>query len=218
VPGHGVRSFARGRAPDAVTGLVDPPDDGSAAAGLAALVRAAPARLGAVHLVCVDGPAGSGKTTFAAPLGAGLGAQVLHMDDLYEGWDGLADAWQRLADWVLEPLSRGEPGRYRRYDWAAGEFAEWHEVPVAEVLVVEGCGSAPRAAESWMSLLVWVEAPRELRIARGVARDGAAVLEHWIPWMAQEDAVFAVEGTRDRADVTVDGLGRITEGRTGQRR
>ncbi|MHB1490724.1 MAG: uridine kinase family protein [Cellulomonas sp.] len=181
-------------------------------------VRAAPARLGAVRLVCVDGPAGSGKTTFAGPLGAELDAQVLHMDDLYEGWSGLADAWRRLAVWVLEPLAQGEPGRYRRYDWAAGEFAEWHDVPVAPVLVVEGCGSAPRAVDGWASLVVWIEAPREVRIARGVARDGAAVLEHWIPWMAQEDAVFAVEGTRDRADVTVDGFGRVVNRRTGASR
>ena len=184
-------------------------DGASAASDVAASVRAAPARLGAVRLVCIDGPAGSGKTTFADPLGAELGAQVLHMDDLYEGWSGLAAAWRRLAGWVLEPLAHGEPGRYRRYDWAVGEFAEWHDVPVAPVLVVEGCGSAPRALDAWASLVVWVEAPRETRVARGVARDGAAVLAHWIPWMAQEDVVFAAEGTRDRADVTVDGFGRV---------
>lgn len=201
-----------------MTGPDGSSDDGSAVSVAATLARTAPACLGSVRLVCVDGPAGSGKTTFAAPLGTALGAQVVHMDDLYEGWGGLPDAWRRLADWVLEPLSRGEAGRYRRYDWAAAEFAEWHDVPVAEVLVVEGCGSAPQAIDDWISVLVWVEAPRELRIARGVARDGEAVLEHWIPWMAQEDAVFAVERTRDRADLTVDARGRVVDSHPRSRR
>ena len=46
---------------------------GPALTGFAALaerVRAAPPRLGGTRLVCVDGPAGSGKTTFAARLAA----------------------------------------------------------------------------------------------------------------------------------------------------
>ncbi|MGO1280054.1 MAG: AAA family ATPase, partial [Cellulosimicrobium funkei] len=53
------------------------------------------------RLVVVDGPAGSGKTTLAAQLEAALPAQVLHMDDLYEGWRGLVPAWARLHAWVL---------------------------------------------------------------------------------------------------------------------
>ncbi|MGH3988365.1 MAG: uridine kinase family protein, partial [Pseudonocardiaceae bacterium] len=97
-------------------------------AELAARVLAAPPALGAVRLVVVDGPAGSGKSTLAGRVAAALGgAQVVHMDDLYEGWSGLDQAvWRRLLAWVLEPLAAGRTGRYRRYDWPAGRFAEWH--------------------------------------------------------------------------------------------
>src|SRR5262245_52752501 len=63
-------------------------------AALAALARArqAAAPVGQPFLVVVDGPAGSGKTTLADQLaprvgdGSGGRAQVVHMDDLYEGW------------------------------------------------------------------------------------------------------------------------------------
>ena len=37
-----------------------------------------PATLGAGRLVCVDGPAGSGKTTLGAALAERTGAQLIH--------------------------------------------------------------------------------------------------------------------------------------------
>ena len=175
-------------------------------AALASQVMSAPPCLGPVRLVCVDGPAGSGKTTFAGRVASALGdMQVVHMDDLYEGWSGLDGVWKRLYGWVLEPLAAGRPGRYQRYDWAAGAFAEWHDVPVAEALVVEGCGSAQRGVDPYATLRIWVEAPRELRLQRGIARDGEALRAEWLRWAELEAAHFARERTRERADLCVDG-------------
>ncbi|MDC7123018.1 (d)CMP kinase [Cellulomonas fimi] len=173
--------------------------------------RDARPRLGAVTVVCVDGPAGSGKSTLARRVGAALGAAVLHVDDLLEGWDGLEGVWDRLAAQVLEPLAAGRPGRYRRYDWTAGAFAEWHDVPVPDVLVLDGCGSARTAADAVAAVKVWVEAPRDLRLARGLERDGDAARAHWLAWMVAESEHFARERTRERADVHVDAVGRLVE-------
>ena len=65
-------------------------------------------------VVCVDGPAGSGKTTLAAALAASRpAATVVHMDDLYPGWDGLPHVGAQLTS-LLEPLAERRPGRYRR--------------------------------------------------------------------------------------------------------
>ena len=174
---------------------------------LAARVLASPARLGEVRLVVVDGPAGSGKTTVAARLAAALGdAQVVRMDDLYEGWSGLDDTvFDRLDTWVLGPLRSGRDGRYRRYDWDAGQFAEWHDVPVAAALVIEGVGAGARPVDPYAVLRVWVEAPADVRLARGVARDGEHLRAQWLQWSALEDAHFEADGTRDRADLVVDG-------------
>lgn len=175
---------------------------------LAAIVRAVDEReprLGPVRLVCVDGPAGSGKSTLARAIGEALAAPVLHLDDLYEGWSGLDGVADRLQEQVLTPLAAGRPGRYQRYDWGAGRFAEWHDVPVPAHLVLEGCGSAPRAVADRAVLVVWVEAPADLRLERGLARDGVDMRDHWLRWMGLEAVHFARERTRERADVVVDG-------------
>lgn len=192
---------------------------------LAARVRAAAPRLpgpGApapwrrTRLVCVDGPAGSGKTTLATQLAVRFSCQVVHLDDLYEGWEAGPDGGaRRLGEWVLAPLAAGRPGRYRRYDWVCGEYAEPHDVEPGPVLVVEGCGAAARQVDDWAALRVWVEADDAVRLARGLARDGSDARDHWLRWMADERDHYASERTRERADVRLDGVGRVLDGATG---
>ncbi len=176
-------------------------------ADLAAAILAGPALLGAVRLVCIDGPAGSGKTTLAGRLAGALGdtAAVVHFDQLYAGWT-FTGALGRLQAGVLRPLSAGRPGAHHRYDWTTRRFdPELVAVPVREVLVVEGCGSSPRTLDPWTTLRIWVEAPADLRLARGLARDGAHLEPEWRRWLEAEAREFAQEGTRDLADLRVDG-------------
>ena len=171
-----------------------------------------PPTLGQTRLLCVDGRAGSGKTTLGHALraaAADLGtARLLHMDDLYEGWSGLGpELTARIAGDLLAPLAEDRPGRYQRYDWHQERFAEWHTVDPVDTLVLEGVGSGAAAYDEAITTLVWVDAPRELRVQRGVTRDGPEVLPRWLAWMDDEDALFARERTRQRATVVVDGTG-----------
>jgi uridine kinase len=193
---------------------MDPRPALSSFAALAERVRAAPPRLGGTRLVCVDGPAGSGKTTFAARLATavGPGAAVLHMDDFYAGWT-LDGAAARLAAGVLDPLAAGRPGAYHAYDWASARFSPGTTaVPPVPVLVVEGCGSSPRAADAWTTLRIWLEAPPDLRLARGLERDGVGLEPEWRAWQRLESAEFAREDTRARADLRVDGAAPCADG------
>jgi hypothetical protein len=174
---------------------------------LVARVWSSPARLGAARLVCVDGPAGSGKTTLAARLVTAVGdaATLVHLEELYAGWT-ITGAVARLEAGVLRPLAADRAGGYHRYDWAAKRFApEPTSVPVRPVLVVEGCGSSPRRLDPWTTLRIWVEAPAELRVARGLARDGAGLEPQWRRWQLTEAAEFARENTRARAHLRLDG-------------
>ncbi|MDX6246651.1 MAG: hypothetical protein QOF10_11 [Kribbellaceae bacterium] len=174
-------------------------------------VQAAPARLGRTRLISVDGPAGSGKSSLAGRIAAraearGLHTLVLHMDDLYDGWNGAVRGFGLLRDHVLKRLADSREGRYRRYDWNLGAYAELHVVPVTlDLLIVEGVTSADRDADAWQSLRVWIETTNEIRLERGIARDGEALRDHWLDWMRWERDHFAVENTRGRADVIVDG-------------
>ena len=174
-----------------------------------ALASSRPATLGAGRLVCVDGPAGSGKTTLGQALAERTGAQLIHGDDLMEGWRGLDAVGRQLAG-LVEPLSQGRPGSYEHFDWAHHRFDHAVPVPPAPWLVVEGVGAGAAAIAPYVTVLVWVEVDDELRLSRGMARDGVEMEGHWRTFMLDEHEMFAHERTRERADVLVDGTGRAT--------
>jgi hypothetical protein len=112
----------------------------------------------------------------------------------------------RLEDEVLGPSERGEwPLRFRAYDWEARRPGEWREIQASDVILLEGVSSSRRAVASRLAAGVWVEAPRDRRLARGLERDGDAMRAQWEQWMAEEDAHFAIDQARDRADIIVDG-------------
>ncbi len=126
------------------------------------------------------------------------------MDHLYEGWDGLPTVSRQLAT-LLGPLSRNRPGSYRRWDWYADRWAEVVVVPPVPLLVLEGVGSGSRAHAALVTVLAWVEVDAELRLKRSLARDGVELDEHLRRWARAEQEHFAVDDTRSRADLVIDG-------------
>ena len=167
------------------------------------LVRARPATIGDGRLICVDGPSGSGKTTLAAEIvDLEPAARLVHMDDLFEGWAGLPTVDAQLGG-LLRPLSSGRPGRYRRYDWTRGAYAEWVDVAPSPLLVLEGVGSGSLDVADLVTVLVWTDAPHGVRMRRGLDRDGEAFAPHWEDWAVAEQEHFARHRTRERADVVL---------------
>ena len=179
------------------------PTPAKGAVDVLAHARAHPARLGSGRLICVDGPAGSGKTTIAEEIGRLAAAPVVRLDDLYPGWSGLFEVEAVVLD-LLQPLAEGRPGHYRRYDWGAREHQERHQVDPAPVLVLDGVGAGNRAWRELVTTLVWVEAPRAERLERAVARDGERERDHLVAWMRDEDLLHADQGTREAADLLID--------------
>jgi uridine kinase len=180
-----------------------PSDPHEVARLVAARVLAAPPTLGPGRLVCVDGPAGSGKTTLAVALADVVpGAQVVHCDELLQGWRGLPGLASTVAR-MLAPLAAGEVGHWRRWDWLADGWAETHAVRPGGLLVLDGVGCwSPRIADV-VGFLVWVEAASERRLARGIARDGEQMRPQWEQWRLDEDELFVRLATRDHADLVV---------------
>ncbi|HEY4017876.1 MAG TPA: uridine kinase, partial [Pseudonocardiaceae bacterium] len=178
---------------------------------LADLVLAAPARLGAVRLVAVEGPSGSGKSTVADTLAQdlaerGVCARVVRTDH-FATWTDPVGWWPRFVDGVLTPLARGESGRYQRQDWSSGvpRPGSWVEVEVPEVLIFEGVSSGRRAVRPALSVLVWVEvSPPEVRLDLSVARDGEPARADFVRWQAFERGWFAVDDPKAEADVLIE--------------
>jgi hypothetical protein len=56
-----------------------------------------------------------------------------------------------------------------------------------------------------LTMAIWIESPREMRLDRGIERDGESMRPAWDRWMAEEVAFFARDRTRQRADLIVDG-------------
>ena len=135
-----------------------------------------------VPVVTIDGYSGSGKSTLAAALARLVnGWQVLHLDDWYPGWDGLA-AGARIARRIAADLREGRAPSYEAWDWEAGETGATIRVPLAPT-IIEGCG----AIEAEADLAIWIADPGEdERRSRALARDGQTYAPHWRRWADQD--------------------------------
>jgi uridine kinase len=126
--------------------------------------------------------------------------------DDFASWDDPLDWWPALLAQVLEPLAAGEPASYVPSS-RGGPTRESVVVEPGEFLVLEGVTASRRAFAPYLTYAIWVETPRELRLRRGLERDGGDALPLWEAWMAAEDRYVADEEPQLRADAVVDGAG-----------
>ncbi|MEZ5190037.1 MAG: ATP-binding protein [Schumannella sp.] len=164
------------------------------AAELAAEVAATQAGVSR-PVVIVDGGSGSGKSTIARPLAELLDAQLVRLDDIYPGWDGLEAGSAAVVRDVL-----GENPGWRRWDWEAERPAEWHPLDPERALVIEGSGALTRASRAQATYAVWLELGAIERRRRAIERDGDRYEPFWDRWAAQEAAFLA----RERPDLLAD--------------
>ncbi|HEY5230096.1 MAG TPA: uridine kinase, partial [Galbitalea sp.] len=101
---------------------------------------------------------------------------------------------------------KNERAHYQRYDWDLHELAEWHVVDPGGFVVVEGVSSSRQKFRPYLSLSVWVDAPRAIRLKRGIDRDGQGMRQAWLAWMAAEDEWAADEDARSFADLVISGI------------
>ncbi|TCO33927.1 uridine kinase [Rathayibacter tanaceti] len=168
--------------------------------------RALDADVPGVRLVGIDGPSGSGKSTLAARVATRLGAPTVPIDD-FVSWGDVTGWWPRFEEQVLAPLLAGRDAVYQQRDWSdwrGDSLGGWRTVAWAPVVVLEGV-TCTRGAAGPLACRVWVETPRDERLRRGLERDGAEHRSLWERWMREEDAFFAADATRARADVVVPG-------------
>jgi len=155
-----------------------------------------------VVLVGIGGHGGAGKTTLARMI---PDAQIVSTDEF---WDGEAFDIDRLLREVVTPLSQGVVAHFASYDWAAREQRGLRTVEPAGVVVVEGVCALHRTLRNAYAVRVWVEAPADVRLERGVARDGEAARTTWVDvWIPSEDRYVERDDPVSSAHLIVDGSG-----------
>ena len=168
-------------------------------------------------IILIDGRAASGKSSLAADLKNALfkeleqAPRLIHMDDLYPGWEGLQLGSYYLNQQILQPLSNGKTANWQLWDWQKAERGRadepgngWREFAGGTPLIVEGCGALSRVSSELAHLRVWIEAPKELRHARWIERDGEKFNDYWHIWAAQEDEFYQQQKSKQLADLVIE--------------
>lgn len=160
----------------------------------------------ATPIILIDGRAGSGKSTLAEKIQNELFRQgesmprIIHMDDLYEGWNGLAVGAEYLQRFVLSPLLTKQTASWQEYNWEIDSRDRWREFSGGTPLIIEGCGALNQYTSSIAQLSIWLEVDEETRRKRWLERDGDAFNAYFDIWAAQELDFIAREKSPTLAD------------------
>ena len=155
------------------------------------------------RVVAIDGCGGSGKSSLAQLLSRDLGAPVVHTDD-FASWENPVDWWPELIDRVLEPLARGQAASYQPTSWG-GPARTPIVVEPADIVLLEGVTASRESFRPYLAYSIWVDTPAELRLHRGLERDGPAAIGDWRRWMAEEERYVERERPADHADAILPG-------------
>jgi len=130
------------------------------------------------------------------------------MDD-FVSWVDLVGWWPRFESQVLNPLLSGSDAHYQIRDWKNDEFGNsvkgWKTVAWSPVVVLEGLTCTRAAAADRLAYRIWVESPDEVRLRRGLERDGESHRQLWLDSMSTERQFFTADATAARADLRVNG-------------
>lgn len=181
-------------------------------------IRAAARAVGSRAVVGVTGPVAAGKSTLAralvAEVGGQLGGILLSTDHYLPDYEGTPEHLRDLpesSDLVrlaqdLEELRAGRATRIPQ--WSFESHARVGELLVepAELIVVEGLHALHELPRAHVDIAVFVEAPRDARWARAVAREQAGerpwpieYLEHFFGSVAEPTFARRAEGYRGAA-------------------
>jgi len=161
-------------------------------------------KAGNTHIIAIDGPAGGGKTTLAMQISQALSSrfsiEVVHMDDLYNGWDGaLGENLTELLSKIIEAQKKSQNYLLPHFDWKTNKYSSPRDLKSPQILILEGVGSARAIVRNSATTTIWIEVDRTIGIQRVIARDGEAIQSHMKQWLVDQEIYFTSDKTRESA-------------------
>lgn len=159
---------------------------------------------GPMTVLGIGGFGGAGKSTLARQVADRIpGAQIVSTDAF---WTGSSFDLGRLRTDVLDRLLAGSIAQFDEWNWATKTTDPNRRVHPTGLIIVEGVCALHQMFRDDLSVRVWVEAPRDVRLERGVARDGEQSRITWeTVWMPNELAYVERDNPIACAHMVVDG-------------
>ena len=162
-------------------------------------------------IITIDGVAGAGKTTLAQHMSDEyrdrFSVNVIHMDDLYEGWDDpLGAALTTKLELIVSAHRAEQPFTTTQFDWERLLPGSSFTIEPRELLILEGVGSGQSAIREFVETKIWIDLEPIVGLRRVLARDGSEIEAQMIEFLEAQRNHFMKEGTRDAADFHLNGL------------
>ena len=156
-------------------------------------------------IIAIDGPAGAGKTTLASTLSLALSPQmsttVIHMDELYPGWENaLGDELTKTLTWLTSCHKAKKPLLYSSFNWIANEFNPPKSHVSTQLLILEGVASAQLPIEESLATSIWLDLDPEIGFRRVIERDGESISLEMKKWLVTQEQHFAADRTKERCE------------------
>ena len=156
-------------------------------------------------LLAIDGPAGAGKTTYASKLEAELSqhatVKVIHMDDLYNGWENaLSNALSEILDRITTAHLAGRGFVIKKFNWHTMQFDAEENISLTDYLIIEGVGAAQQIVRDSGATTYWLDIEPEIGLQRVLDRDGAHIEVQMRRWQVEQDKHFGRDETRENCE------------------
>jgi len=158
-----------------------------------------------MSLIAIDGRAGAGKTTLAASFYEELSVDktvaVIHMDDLYDGWENALS--ERLTQ-TLESIVKSHQSKVAFeidiFNWKSMSFDSKRVINPVDILILEGVGAGQKVVRDAGATLYWLDIDAEVGIQRVLNRDGNQIASQMKQWQIAQEIHFLRDKTRENAE------------------
>jgi uridine kinase len=158
-----------------------------------------------MSLIAIDGRAGAGKTTLATSFFEELSADktvaVIHMDDLYDGWENALS--ERLTQ-TLESIVKSHQSKVAFeidiFNWQSMSFDSKRVIHPVDILILEGVGAGQKVVRDAGATFYWLDIDAEVGIQRVLNRDGNQIASQMKQWQIAQEIHFLRDKTRENAE------------------